>query len=177
MNRWLLFFLHIASLVLLGFGWLLDMLTIRISADILIIGRLELMEETRSVLGTLKNLWETHHIFPFILIGFFGIVIPLVKTYFIFRILLVPQKTAPLVRRFVNGISKWAMADVFAIGVFISFLAANSMDYTTAIIRPGFYYFAAYVLLSNCIVAFLPKADLEELGSVSISHKDAKDTK
>ena len=159
MNRWLLLFLHIASLVLLAFGWLLDLMTIRISADIPIIGRLELMNETRSVFGTLKNLWETHHIFPFILIALFGIAIPVIKTYFIFRILLVPQKKVPAVRSFVRGISKWAMADVFAVGVFVSFLAANSMDYTKATIQPGFYYFATYVLFSNCVVVFLPRVD------------------
>jgi uncharacterized paraquat-inducible protein A len=158
MNRRLLLILHIASLVLLAFGWTLDILTIRIMTEIPFIGRIEAMDETRSVFGTLRNLWDTGNIFPFILIALFGIAIPLIKTFLIFRVLLLPAGKTAVIRLFINHISKWAMADVFAIGILVSFLAANAMDYTTAILRPGFYYFTAYVLLSNCVVMFLPKA-------------------
>ena len=158
MSRRVLLLLHIASLILLAFGWWLDLLTIRVRYDIPIIGRIDLMDETRSVFGTLKKLWDTGNIFPFVLISLFGIAIPLIKTFFIFRVLVLPQRKAAIARVFINNISKWAMADVFAIGILVSFLAANAMDFTIALLRPGFYYFAAYVLLSNCIVMLLPKA-------------------
>jgi uncharacterized paraquat-inducible protein A len=157
MSRRLLLLLHIASLALLAFGWTLDLLTIRTMAEIPIIGKIDIMNETRSVIGTLRNLWDTGNIFPFVLIALFGIAIPLIKTFFIFRVLVLPQRKAAIVRVFINSISKWAMADVFAIGILVSFLAANAMDYTKAYLRPGFYYFTAYVLLSNCIVMLLPK--------------------
>ncbi len=159
MSRRLLLPLHFASLVLLGLGWWLDLLTIRISimTGIQAIGKIEVMNETRSVFGTLRNLWDTHNYFPFILIALFGIAVPLIKTYFIFRVLLLPAEKARALRRFVKAISKWAMADVFAISILVSFLAARAMDYTNAILQPGFYYFTAYALLSNFIVMFLPK--------------------
>ena len=49
----------------------------------------------------------------------------------------------------VRSLSKWAMADVFAVGVFIAMLAARGTDNLDGIPGPGFYYFAAYCLVSN----------------------------
>jgi uncharacterized paraquat-inducible protein A len=50
---------------------------------------------------------------------------------------------------FVRGISKWSMADVFAVGVFIAFLAAKATDNLDAVAGVGFYCFAGYCLVSN----------------------------
>ncbi|MBK7434101.1 MAG: hypothetical protein IPI66_09510 [Chitinophagaceae bacterium] len=52
LNRWFLLALHIISLVLLGLGWVLDMLHIDISTHFLV--DIRLFDEKRSVLGTLK---------------------------------------------------------------------------------------------------------------------------
>lgn len=165
MSRWLIIALHTSSLVLLGLGWFLDLLTIRISITLPLLGGMDLMNETRSVYTTLKKLWETGNHFPFTLIFLFGIVVPLVKTFLIYRVVLLPDQ-AGLSRSLVNSISKWAMADVFAVSILVSFLAANALDYTTAFFGAGFYYFTAYVLLSNAIVMFLPK-----WSSVSVSNQ------
>ena len=42
-----------------------------------------------------------------------------------------------------------AMADVFAVGVFIAFMAGNALDNLDAKLHPGYYYFVAYCLVSN----------------------------
>ena len=55
----------------------------------------------------------------------------------------------------VRSMSKWAMADVFAVGVFIAFMAGNAIDNLDARIHPGFYYFVAYCLISNLSFQFL----------------------
>ena len=60
-------------------------------------------------------------------------------------------------QRFVSAISKWAMADVFAISIFVAFLGANAMESTKAILQPGFYYFAGYVILSGIVAMFCEK--------------------
>ncbi len=58
-------------------------------------------------------------------------------------------------------ISKWSMADVFLIGVFIAFLAANSIDQSKDVLQvqatlgTGFYYFLGYCLLSILSSQFL----------------------
>src|SRR5687768_14366203 len=157
MNRWFFLLLHTGSLVFLAMGWFLDLLTIRITISLPLIGDMDIMNETRSVSGTLQNLWETGNYFPFSLIFLFGIVIPLIKTFLIYRVIIQPNQTG-IIRLLINNISKWAMADVFAVSILVSFLAANALDYTRAYFGDGFYYFTVYALVSNGIVMFLPKA-------------------
>lgn len=152
MNRGILLLLHIISLVLLGFGLVLDMLKINVTANFFI--DINLFNEKRSVLGTLQTLWESSNYLPFLLIFLFGIIVPLVKSAIIFYILLA-KNVADKWLQLVSKISKWAMADVFAISIFIAFLGARAMRNTTAFLEPGFYYFTAYVLLSLVLVGLL----------------------
>lgn len=154
MNRYILLALHIISLVLLFFGWTLDMLQIDVSAEFII--SINLFDEKRSVLGTLQTLFGGGHYFPFALILLFGIIVPLIKTVAIFFLLLSPNPSARWMS-FVQGISKWAMADVFAISIFVAFLGARGMKHTNAVLEPGFYYFAAYVVLGVIITTLLGK--------------------
>lgn len=151
MNRYILLSLHIISLVLLGFGWVKDILHIDISVHYII--DLNLFSEKRSVLGMLKKLWEDKSYLPYTLILLFGIIVPLVKSGIIFYLIL-GKNPNPRWQQFVAGISKWAMADVFTISIFVAFLGANAMESTKAFIQPGFYFFSGYVILSG-IVAML----------------------
>ncbi len=153
-NRLFLLLLHIISLVLLGFGWVLDMLHIDISAHFIV--DVNLFNENRSVLGTLQTLWNGANYWPFMLIFLFGIVVPLVKSGIIFYLLLV-KHPAPKWHRFVSAISKWAMADVFAISILVAFLAGSAMQNTHASLEAGFYYFSGYVLLSGIVAMLLGK--------------------
>jgi uncharacterized paraquat-inducible protein A len=152
MKRIILLLLHLLSLVFLAFGLWLDMLKIDITANFFI--DINLFNEKRSVLGTLQSLWESANYLPFLLILLFGIVVPLLKSAVVFYILLA-KNVAPEWQNRVSIISKWAMADVFAISIFIAFLGAKAMKNTTASLEPGFYYFTTYVLMSALIVGFL----------------------
>ncbi|MGC4102234.1 paraquat-inducible protein A [Ferruginibacter sp.] len=154
MNRVILLALHLISLVLLGFGWVMDMLHIDISTHFIV--DFNLFNERRSVLGTLQTLWESGNFWPFLLILLFGIIVPLVKSGVIFYLLLAKE---PGIKwyRFVNAISKWAMADVFAISILVAFLGATAMQNTKASLESGFYFFSAYVLLSGIVVMLLGK--------------------
>ena len=154
MNRYILLLLHVISLVLLGFGWVLDILHISISVHYIV--DFNLFSEKRSVLGLLEKLWNDANYWPFSLIFLFGIIIPLIKSGFIFYLLLGKNPDIKW-QRFVNAISKWAMADVFAISIFIAFLGANAMQNTQAILQPGFYYFTGYVILSGIVAMFCGK--------------------
>ena len=90
MNKYILLGLHVISLVLLGFGWVLDILHINITAHYII--TVELFDERRSVLSTLKNLWQTNNYWPFLLIFLFGIIVPIVKSILLFYLLVVKFK-------------------------------------------------------------------------------------
>ncbi|MEO6730536.1 MAG: paraquat-inducible protein A [Ferruginibacter sp.] len=153
MNKIILLSLHLLSIVLLGFGLVADMLKIDITASFFI--DINLFNEKRSVLGTLQTLWESGYYLPFFLIFLFGLIVPLAKSGIIFYILLSKNVISGKWHRLVGAISKWAMADVFAISIFIAFLGAKAMKFTSASLEPGFYYFTAYVLLSALIVNFL----------------------
>ena len=71
--------------------------------------------------------------------------------------ILATDAPGPRYRRylFVRSISKWAMADVFAVGVFIAFMASKAIDNLDAVIGSGFYYFVGYCLVSNLAFQFL----------------------
>jgi len=127
---------------------------------------INLFSEKRSVLGMLEKLWKAGNYWPFLLIFLFGIIVPLVKSGIIFYILLARNHNIKW-RHFVNAISKWAMADVFVIGIFVAFLGANAMENTKATILSGFYFFSAYVLLSAAI-AFLLGRMLKNSGSQTV---------
>lgn len=157
MNRYLLLVLHTGSLVLLGFGWVLDILQIDISVQFF--ARVNLFNEKRSVLGMLQKLWSDKSYWPFVLIFVFGIIIPVLKSALLYYIILVKNHNIKW-RHLVSAISKWAMADVFAISIFVAFLGANAMQNTKAILEPGFYYFSGYVLLSG-VVAMLCRKMLD----------------
>jgi len=154
LNRTNLLILHVISLVLLGFGWVKYVLEIDITLHF--IGDVNLFNEKRSVLGLLEKLWNSGNYWPFLLVFLFGIIVPLVKSGAIFYILLAKSSTVKW-QIFVSAISKWAMADVFVIAIFVAFLGANAMDNTKATLLPGFYYFSGYVLLSALIALLLQK--------------------
>lgn len=163
MNRYILLFLHVMSLVLLGFGWVMNILHIEINVHYII--DLNLFSEDRSIFGLLEKLWKDANFWPFSLIFIFGIIVPLIKSGIIFYLLLTKNPAAKW-QRFVSAISKWAMADVFAISIFVAFLGANAMESTKAVLQPGFYYFTGYVILSG-IVAMLCRKMFSEKSNFS----------
>lgn len=138
---------------MLGFGWSMDILHIDITVHYVI--DFNLFNEKRSVLGMLEKLWKDGSYWPFSLILLFGIIVPLVKSGIIFYLILGKNPNVKW-QRLVSGISKWAMADVFAISIFVAFLGANAMESIKAFVQPGFYYFTGYVILSG-VVAMLCK--------------------
>jgi paraquat-inducible protein A len=154
MKRLILLGFHIISLILLCFGLVKDMLHIDISTHFIM--DFNLFNEKRSVLGTLQTLWQSNNYWPFLLIFLFGIIVPLVKSGVIFYLLAV-KNPHPWWYGFVSAISKWAMADVFAISIFMAFLGANAMQSTKANLELGFYCFSAYVILSSIVVMLIPK--------------------
>ncbi len=154
MNRYILLLLHVISLVLLGFGWVKDILHINISVHYIV--DFNLFSEKRSVLGMLEKLWTDKSYWPFVLIFLFGIIVPLIKSGIIFYLLLGKNPDIKW-QRFVSAISKWAMADVFTISIFVAFLGANAMESTKAFLQPGFYFFSGYVILSGIVAMFCGK--------------------
>ncbi len=140
------------SLIALGLLWpglTQPVLTIRATMEMFGNVR-ELSNETRSVVGAVQSLHESGNDFVAGLIVLFSILIPLTKAALMVP-LLTMRASAGRYRLYtvVQSISKWSMADVFAVGMLIALLVAKGTANLSAIAGPGFYYFTAYCLVSN----------------------------
>lgn len=142
------------SLILCSFGLLvpgvvLPVLTIDGSLSMPIVGNIDLGSETRSILGTVRYLYDTHNYLVAFLIFFFSLTVPVVKGLLLLFILLPGRlRLRRVLLETIRRIGKWSMADVFAVAVFLAYLATASMEVFRATLRPGFWFFLGYCLLS-----------------------------
>ena len=152
-RNWIAVGLTLVSLVLLVPGLQSDALTITATMPLL---KKPLYEETQSILRAARRLYDSRNYFVAGLVIFFSLVVPAIKVLLLGAVLWMKAPAARYrVYLFTRSISKWAMADVFAVGVFIAFLAANALDNLDAKLHPGYYYFVAYCLVSNVAFQFM----------------------
>jgi uncharacterized paraquat-inducible protein A len=147
--------LILLSFVLLVPGVLEPILTISASIEFMGVKR-ELFTQTRSIVQSVRTLHESGNNFVAGLILLFSIVVPLAKGS---ALLLALAQKDPVSRRrihgFIDSISKWSMADVFLVGVYVAFLSAKATDNLDAQIHRGFYFFTAYCLVSIASLYFI----------------------
>jgi uncharacterized paraquat-inducible protein A len=159
--------LTLVSLALLWPGLVQPVLTIRASIELFGTSR-EVSNETRSVVSAIRTLHDSGNDFVAGLILVFSVLVPFAKVA-----LLVPILTRRdgegrhRLHRFVSAISKWAMADVFAVGMLIALLVARGTANLSAVAGPGFYFFVAYCLVSNAAFQALQVDDPRALRDAS----------
>ena len=122
---------------------------------------IEVYGQTRSILGSIRNLYTVGSYTAATLILLFSVVVPLTKSLLVsWAVLQSNPESRQRTLFFVETIAKWSMADVFAVAVMITYLAAQasqSASGSTAIVEfdasfgPGFYWFAAYCLTSLAV--------------------------
>ncbi len=141
----------------------LDKITPQITASLQKdMGEVEVYEQTRSIVGSVRRLYEVGSPVPATLILLFSVIVPLFKAglmaWAVFR---AGDRQRQRTLAFVETIAKWSMADVFVVALFIAFLAAQASatpsqgpGATPALIAfsahfgAGFYWFAAYCVFS-----------------------------
>jgi hypothetical protein len=141
----------------------LDRLTPQITASLQKnMGEVEVYEQTRSILGSVRRLYEVGSPVPATLILLFSVIVPLVKAALVaWAVFWAGDRHRQRTLAFVETIAKWSMADVFVVALFIAFLAAGASatpsqgpGATPALIAfsahfgAGFYWFAAYCVVS-----------------------------
>ena len=152
-RNWIAVGLTIVSLALLVPGLQSDALTITATMPLL---KKPLFEETQSILRAARRLYDSKNYFVAGLVVFFSVVVPFIKALLLVAIFAMKSPAAKYrTYLFTRSISKWAMADVFAVGVFIAFMAGNALDNLDAKLHPGYYFFVAYCLISNVAFQFL----------------------
>lgn len=117
-------------------------------------GEIQAYDKTRSIIGTVEELYRAKQWLVAFLIALFSIVVPFVKTVLMIISSLMNNKFTDISSVVIRLISKWSMADVFVVAIIVAFLAANATQQTeelfslTAEFGDGFYYFLGYCLLS-----------------------------
>lgn len=143
------FLLIIISLACLVPGLFNDILTLTIGADIPMLGKYELYNESQSVLKTIRTLHENGSSFVAALILLFSVIVPVTKALILLAVLFLKNlKRGGGLYRFVGLIGKWSMADVFVVGIFLAFLATQNNTAIDAQLEIGFYWFTAYCIIS-----------------------------
>jgi hypothetical protein len=126
------------------------------------VDNVEVYQQTRSITGAVRQLYNVGSPVPATLILLFSVIVPLTKAALVATAVFM-RNTALRLRtvKFVELIAKWSMADVFAVAMFIVFLAAQATQQApgapeaappllafTAQFGPGFYWFASYCVFS-----------------------------
>jgi len=137
-----------------GMGFMGDMATVvlnQMKAE----GTIVAFDKTRSILGTVRDLFGNGNALVALLIMTFSVLIPLLKGFVtLISLLDIQRATRGKLGRFSAFISKWSMADVFVIGIFVAYLAANGIREDSGLVNftsslgSGFYFFLGYCLVS-----------------------------
>jgi hypothetical protein len=117
-------------------------------------------EQTRSILGSVRRLYEVGSPVPATLILLFSVIVPFGKMLLVaWALTLSDARLRDRTLTFVEAIARWSMADVFVVALFIAFLAAQASQSANPQAEPpliafsahfgtGFYWFAAYCVVS-----------------------------
>ena len=124
------------------------------------VDEVEVYQQTRSILGSVRRLYEVGSPVPATLILLFSVIVPFLKSALVAAATFMTGEARRRLQSFVAAIAKWSMADVFVVALFIAYLAAQASQAppgdpnAAALIKfdahfgSGFYWFAAYCLFS-----------------------------
>ena len=122
---------------------------------------IEVYNQTRSILGSVKNLYEVGSTTAATLILLFSVIVPVTKMLLVAWAVSMADPARRRTLTFVETIAKWSMADVFAVALFITYLAALATQTVSGVsspiiafdatFGPGFYWFAAYCVVSLAV--------------------------
>ena len=118
-------------------------------------GEIQAYQKTRSIVGTVQELYQADKLLVAMLIAVFSIVVPVLKCLLMLLSAVAKQAGAiQMADKVKNAISKWSMADVFVVAIIVAYLAANATRQTEELFTldaqfmSGFYYFLSYCILS-----------------------------
>jgi hypothetical protein len=127
-------------------------------------GELPAFEKTRSIVGTVQELYLADERLVATLIALFSIVVPVLKCLLMLVTAMSKQTEAiQIADRIKQAISKWSMADVFVVAIIVAFLAGNATQQIEQLFSldaqfmSGFYYFLSYCILSILSAQLLDK--------------------
>jgi hypothetical protein len=153
------------------------------------VGEVEIYEQTRSIIGSVRRLYEVGSPVPATLILLFSVVVPLGKAALVaWATFMADDRMRVRTLRFVEAIAKWSMADVFVVALFIAYLAAQASQTAagdpnaapplvafTANFGAGFYWFTAYCLFSLASQQYTRRLAVSQPMPANPSHPGSHD--
>ena len=128
-------------------------------------GTVSAFDKTQSIVGTAQDLLANGHVLVAVLIVLFSVIIPVAKGLMLLITLVLPPSLKRHRLMLVNNlVSKWSMADVFVIAIFIAFLAGNGLQENQGLVdfhatlENGFWFFLGYCLVSILATQLLAHA-------------------
>jgi uncharacterized paraquat-inducible protein A len=156
-----------AAVILLYEAWTHALLTVKVTAELPAL-TFTVLDETRSVVTMVGRLVETNYMTIAALIVIFGMVLPVAKNLGVALLLAFsrPGEGGGAWARALQFAGRFAMVDIFAIGIIVSVMAAGTIGAagqqgglakvsTVADLKLGFYLFIAYVVLTFAIDVLL----------------------
>ncbi len=126
-------------------------------------GSIPAYHKTRSILGTVSELFRSGNPLVGFLVMLFSVIVPVAKGLLLLAGgVLRPGPWRRRVLHFSGLISKWSMADVFVVAVIVAYLAARATHDMGEIFTldarfgPGFWFFLGYCLLSIVSAQLMP---------------------
>jgi paraquat-inducible protein A len=104
-----------------------------------------IFEETRSIWQTVLSLKEAGYAEVGFMVVTFSIIIPVTKGILILWTWLSPTRWR---WQLISMMSKWSMADVFVVAIFVAFFTSQATAELQAELHDGFYWFTAYCFIS-----------------------------
>lgn len=157
--------------VLLVLAWTYPLLTVQVGAELPDfvpppLQAFTILDETRSVFSMMQRLEETGYYVIAALILVFAVILPIVKNLGVALLMTSrPDGRGRRWARVLQFIGRFAMVDIFAVGIVVSVVAAGTIgsgmqDGPAAVstltrLESGFYLFVVYVLLSFAIDVLL----------------------
>lgn len=136
-------------------------------------GKIDAYQKTRSISGTIEDLYQSNNVLVAFLVALFSIVIPVSKLLMLLTAVLIKSiaKQSKLIH--INSfLSKWSMADVFVITIIVTYMAAHATSAAgptgqtllqfSSQFEIGFYYFCAYCLFSIASAQMVSKHYLNQ---------------
>ena len=118
-------------------------------------GELEVFKKTRSIWGTVNELYQSGNAMVAGLVMLFSVLVPAIKlSLMLIQQLPVSRAVQHTSAQITHAIAKWSMADVFVVAVMVTYMAGNAsanmgqLLQTQAKFEIGFYYFVGYCLLA-----------------------------
>jgi len=162
------------TLIILWFGITLPMITITLNTNVnagIAQFNGEVINTTRSILGTAWDLYTKDKVLVGFLIFLFSVLLPIFKGFLFCFYVLKSKNSNKKINILLSVISKWSMADVFVVAILLVFLATDGQMSVvnkslslfgmnleiklSAIMKckleEGFYYFLTYCLSSIAV--------------------------